>query len=388
MARDGRLARGLLNVSVVLVHYHTPALVEESLAALAADAAAAALDLECVLVDNGSTEAAHRDLRQLSCRYLRATDDAGQPTNLGYAGGANLGVAASTGDVIVVMNPDVIVQSGCLAALCEALRAGADVAGPRFFLDRACRVLQPPADQRTRWQDLRTVLAQAGIGARFARRAWRRTAQRFWTATTALPSTQLSGAMLALRRSVWEQIGPFDTGYQLYFEETDWLARLRYRGGRAVLAPAATAVHLFAQSTLAEPRSSAWFENSAGRYRRQWYGRLHTAVVEGLSGALERRRQAWQRRSVPLRPVSRDQPTLAALEGACWLELSLDRCGFPAAAVALDPPSLDRRSFDLTRDLGTQLADGNYTLRWVDRAGRDLGVRQVVVQNRSESPMV
>ena len=375
------MAGRTLNVSVVLVHYHTPALAEEAVAALHRDAASAGLALECLLVDNGSTEAERAQLKTLPCHHLLATDGDGQAANLGYAGGVNQGVAQSTGDVVVVMNPDVFVQAGCLSALCAALDDGVDVAGPRFFLDRGCRLLQPPADLRTRRNDLRTVLAQAGWRSASTRRLWRRHAHRFWCASDILPCAQLSGAMLAFRRSLWDQVGPFDPDYPLYFEETDWLARVRRAGGQSALVPAARAVHLYAQSTLAEPRSNTWFGASEARFRRQWYGAAHTAVIERLGRRLEARRARWQA-SDAHQPL----PAADSLSGAAWLELSIDRSGVPAAGIKLDPegPSIETGALDA---MATWPA-ARYMLRWVDQKGRDVAARPWTPQNRSESPIV
>lgn len=371
----GRLAGRTLTVSVVLVHYHTPALAEASLRALREDAAHSRIDLECILVDNGSTPDERRQLASLPCTYLPAVDAKNRPANLGYAGGVNLGVAASTRDTIVIMNPDVFVVPGCLSALQDALHARADVVGPRFFLDRARRVLQPPAEPRTRWRDLRTTLAQARLGTRSARRRWRRDAHRFWRTMATSPWPQLSGALLAFRRETWERVGPFDPEYRLYFEETDWLARLRQRGGRACFVPTAEAVHLFAQSTLSEPRSAEWFEASARRYRRRWYGAPYTAWVEWLSERLSPRRARRQTRR-----LETDPPDPASVATARWLELSVDSTGFPAAGVALGPsdsPAVDLDPLAVITALQHQLAPTIYTLRWVDAAGRDLAARTI-----------
>ncbi len=152
-------------------------------------------------------------------------------TNLGYAGGVNLGMARSDAEMVVLMNPDVMVLPGCVPALLDALRNGAAVAGPRFYWDGGRRLLQPPAEVRTRREELTRLLAgKSPGGAARARRRWRRHARRHWEAREPLPSHDLSGSLLALRRSAWEAVGPFDEGFQLYFEETDWLLRAERLG--------------------------------------------------------------------------------------------------------------------------------------------------------------
>lgn len=268
-------------VSVVLVHYRAGRLAAAALAAAAGDLAAAGLAAELLVVDNGGDEDDRSHLAATAVPARRL--DPGE--NLGFAGGVNLGVAESTGDVIVLMNPDVTVLPGCLPALVAELGAGAGIAGPRFWWDAGRRLLLPPAEARGLADELGAALAAGGgLRARRARARWRRHARRHWTAERPLPSHALSGALLAVRRDAWERVGPFDAGYRLYFEETDWLARARRAGVAARYVPAAEAVHAHGESARREPRAAEWFAESARRFRRRHHGRLAAVALERLAG--------------------------------------------------------------------------------------------------------
>src|SRR6185295_4708557 len=244
-----------MRLAVILVHYHTPDLAVDAVGALRVDLAAAGLAAEWLLVDNGSDAAERSRLDSLGVRRI----DPG--TNLGYAGGVNLGMASCTAEVVVLMNPDVLVLPGCVPALLGRLQAGAAVAGPAFFWDRGRRLLLPPGEARSRREELFAVLA--GRDERWAaraRRRWRRHARRHWESRSPLASHALSGGLLAIRRSAWERVGPFDEGFRLFFEETDWLLRARRHGVRSEYVPGAEAIHLYHQSAGAEPRARQWFE--------------------------------------------------------------------------------------------------------------------------------
>src|SRR5690606_23756740 len=55
----------------------------------------------------------------------------------------------------------------------------------------------------------------------------------------------VTGALFALRRSLWEAIGPFDEGfYPAYYEETDYCYRARQAGYEIGYVPAVQGVHL------------------------------------------------------------------------------------------------------------------------------------------------
>ena len=54
----------------------------------------------------------------------------------------------------------------------------------------------------------------------------------------------VTGAALMVRREVWERLGGLDEDYFLYFEETDFCARIHRASGRVVLVPKAKIIHL------------------------------------------------------------------------------------------------------------------------------------------------
>jgi GT2 family glycosyltransferase len=334
-----------VRLALILVHYHTPDLAAAAVEALRADVGLGE-DAEWLLVDNGSDAAGRARLESLPIRRI----DPG--ANLGYAGGVNLGAASSTAEAMIVMNPDVLVFPGCVPALLERLRAGAAVAGPAFYWDRGRRMLLPPGEERGRTAELLAVLS-----ARAARRRWRRHARRHWEARGPLASWSLSGSLLAIRRDAWERVGPFDEGYRLFFEETDWLLRARRLGLRSEYVPAAEAVHLYNQSAAREPRSQGWFEESARRFRRLHYGAGFSAVLETLS------RRERQSPSLP-RAAVLDLPA-----GAAWVEVSPNPAGFPAAGERL---AAGAKTWSLPEEIAGRMPGGRWIAQVTDRAGREL----------------
>ena len=116
----------------------------------------------------------------------------------------------------------------------------------------------PPTEERGRRDEIIRRLATRGESqARSARQRWRHHAHNHWLAEQPLISYDLSGALLAVRRDAWENTGPFDEGFKLYFEETDWLMRLKRKGLKAVYVPEAEAVHFYNQSAAREVVGSA-----------------------------------------------------------------------------------------------------------------------------------
>ncbi len=359
------------DLAIVLVHYRTPGLLVEAVGALQRDLASSRLDAEILVIDNGSEPADRKGWSGLQVRRI----DPG--ANLGYAGGVRCGVEASTAGRIVAMNPDVLVFEGCLGHLAAELERGAAAAGPQFFWDRERRFFLPPTERRSATAELRAAAARsfppAFAGA--ARRAWRRHARRHWEATTPFSSPSLSGALLAFRRDAWMKVGPFDDAFRLYFEETDWLLRLGAAGLVSRFVPAAQAVHLFAQSSVQEPRATAWFAEGERLFRRRHYGAGVANLLDLLSARpplrapRSHRSHRWAdslRRSetspvLALRQLSTPRPPV-------WVEVALAAAGFPAAGERLAAPAPDWQMAD---EIWRRLPPGELWIRGVDAAGRE-----------------
>lgn len=350
-----------MRLAVILVHYHTPDLAAAAIGALRADVAGTGLEVDWLLVDNGSDAEERAKLTSLPARLIEPG------RNLGYAGGVNLGVSRTDAELILLMNPDVLVLPGCVPALVDQLKGGASIAGPAFFWDRGRRLLLPPAERRTRRDEIAAILSRRGEGwAARARRRWRRHARLHWEARAPLASHALSGSLIALSRPAWEAVGPFDDGFQLFFEETDWLLRARRRGVPCWYVPGAEAVHLYNQSAGKEPRSKVWFEESARRFRRLHYGAWFTAALERLDGGLPRRS------GVRPAPAEALDLSLTGARFPLWVEVSPNPEGFPAAAERVSEPGVWRLPEEIKeRGLIAQVtdADGREVLRRSLEAG-------------------
>jgi GT2 family glycosyltransferase len=379
----------LKKLGAILVHYHTPGLLAAAAEALAADAAAAGLSLELVVVDNGSTAAEQETLSAFKeGRGIRVAEPG---RNLGYAGGVNLGATLLPDcDVLLPMNPDVLVLPGCLAALSARIDAGAAAAGPAFYWDREHGFQLPPTEAVGFAEELLRVLAGrfGGLCARLARKRWRRHARRHFAAEQPLPAYDLSGAMMMVDAAAFRRLGGFDEGFALYFEETDFLQRLRRAGLRAEFEPRARAIHLYAQSTPRDGRAAALYAASQQRFREIFYGPLAARLLRRLSRGA---------RPAPP-PAARSLAPAAAFEpgaSARWLELSPSPLLFPAAARRLAPG--EKLAPLLSPELYQRMAPGSYWLSTLDEHGGELALARcerleppppAAGQIRSPSPMV
>ncbi|TMK65215.1 MAG: glycosyltransferase, partial [Actinobacteria bacterium] len=115
--------------SVVVVAYESGELLDACVASLVADTSAGAAP-EVVVVDNGSRDGSTARVERAfpTARVVRAG------RNLGYAGGANLGIAETHGPIVAVLNADTTVVVGTARTMLTRFETEADLAavGPRI----------------------------------------------------------------------------------------------------------------------------------------------------------------------------------------------------------------------------------------------------------------
>ncbi len=309
------------DVSLVLVAYRSSTVAPAAVASFRAEAARLGVSPEVVLVDHSD------DPREAALLHALAPERLLVRPNRGYAAGVNAGVAASSGRTVLAGNPDITFQEGSVAALVAALDEGWDIVGPQFVL---AGLRFPPADLQTPGEQFRRCLAGR------SRRVWSCQLHRelgrwraVWDAARPAPVPTLSGALLAFRRETFERVGPWDEGYFLYFEETDWLRRAVGVGLRVAQVPAATVEHAWGHA--ADPAaSSEIFTASRARYLTAWFGWRGRLVLR-----LRPRPAPLDLNQLPTRASALPQGRLQ------WL-LSPTGLGFPAAGLVATADDLMR----------------------------------------------
>ena len=235
-----------LTFTAVILNWNGRAYLEACLAALLAQE----YPIErVVLVDNGSTDDSVPFVRE---RFPTVTVLA-NGGNVGFAAGNNVALRELTTDCALLLNPDVVLSPGCVAALAATLAADPTIAiaGCKLWYPDG-QTLQHAGGYITRPQ---AMPGHYGVGEPDVGQC---DAQR--------DVEYVIGAAAAVRRSALERIGLFDEGYFLYYEDGDLCARARAAGYRVVYEPRATAVHV--ESAVAVRGSFSYFQRfHFGRWR-------------------------------------------------------------------------------------------------------------------------
>jgi GT2 family glycosyltransferase len=193
-------------LSGVVVHWRNEELLAELVAAWPRDPR-----FELLVVDNGSSAPLPPGVRVIS-----------PGRNLGFAGGANAGVAEARGEIVLILNPDVVPEEGALDRLLEGFAALPEAAG------LAPRLTGPGGESQadwqlrplpTAWQCLLHALPlpiPSGRGGEPAAGA---------------AVEQPAAAALALRKEALAAVGGFDAGFHpAWFEDVDLARRFQEAG--------------------------------------------------------------------------------------------------------------------------------------------------------------
>jgi hypothetical protein len=188
-----------------------------------ARARAGPIHVEWLVADSdssdGTAEAIERELPDVDVFRCR---------NLGFAHGNNVALERARGRYVLLMNPDVQIETGTLAQLVSALDERPHV-GAASVVQRGTEGELLPSIRRfpspvrdlgealfaPRWPVMRHVQElDLDFDSYFEERS----------------ADWLSGAFLIARREAVEQVGPLDERFFLYSEEIDWCYRIRRAG--------------------------------------------------------------------------------------------------------------------------------------------------------------
>jgi GT2 family glycosyltransferase len=250
------------DAALVIVNYRTPDLVMRCLESVRATAGD--LILEVVIVDNGSRDGS---LERLRAAQLGATIVA-ETENRGFAAGVNAGLRASEAELAIVLNPDTETLPGALGMLVANLREHPRTGVTAPLLEDRDGSLQVSGYRR--FPGLFTLFAEFCVPLGYALVYVPRLHPQAMSAAAMVSGERpawVCGAALGIRRAAYEQAGPFDEGFFLYLEETEWQGRVAGAGWDIELVPDARVRHLVrgGEEALAPP---SHFIASAVRYLR------------------------------------------------------------------------------------------------------------------------
>jgi N-acetylglucosaminyl-diphospho-decaprenol L-rhamnosyltransferase len=208
--------------------------------------------------------------------------------NVGFARAHNRGIAASTGDLLVIINPDTVVERDFFRSLEEFFgenpRVG--VAGPKILDSEG----QLQLSARREISALSGFLGRTSLLTRLFPKSSLVKSQFPAVTDQTHPSSVdwVSGACMVVRRGTLREIGRLDERFFMYFEDADLCRRARAAGWLVYYLPHIEIIHQTGASSRSKPRAIWLLHKSAFLYHRKHgahgpVGLFSAVVLAGLT---------------------------------------------------------------------------------------------------------
>lgn len=262
---EARETSAMVELSIVIVNWNVRELLAACLRSV--EAGQGQISLEVIVVDSGSSDGSPAMIQE-HFPWVRLLD-CGE--NVGFPRGNNLGLAASQGRHVLLLNPDTEVVGDALQAMLSYLDEHPDVGLVGGQLLNPDGSIQ---SSRRRFPTLGTAVFESTWLQPYAPHSL---LARYYMEDVPAGSTAdvdwLVGACLMARREAIDRVGRMDEGYFMYSEELDWCRRFKKAGWRVVYLPAAQIVHHVGKSSeQAVTRRHVNFQRAKLRYFYKFHG--------------------------------------------------------------------------------------------------------------------
>jgi len=255
-----------MNVSVIIVSYNTRSLLKQCLESIYRNTAG--LQYEVIVVDNNSAD----DSGKMVLEDFPAANLILNTENEGFAKANNRGFGCSRGDNLLFLNSDTIITNNALKYLTDYLQkhSAVGVVGPKLVTPDGA-----PTQSYQRFEDVSKLYLGTECLRHFLDVKKYRMHYPHYQFVTDREVEWLSGAALAIKRHVFEQVGKWDENYFLYYEDMDLCLQVKRAGYTVMYHPAAEIVHLFGRSA----RHTYGLKKIKIKSQRYYFKKNHTKTA-------------------------------------------------------------------------------------------------------------
>lgn len=243
------------------------------------------VDYEILLIDNASDD---QSLEQLKIS-LRTEIEQGlikviaNPQNGGFAYGNNRGLAKAKGDIIALMNSDMVIQNNVLKAIQEYYQEN----GPSVIIGP--KVVRPNGvfehGSKRGFPTLKASFLYFSKLDKFIKTKENDYCMLELHEDRCGEVDAISGSFLVIPQTIIQDIGLLDETFFMYGEDLDWCYRAKKKGFKVIYNPElGTVIHFHGQSGKANKNKKVTWEFYRAMlvFYKKHYGQEHFFLTNGL----------------------------------------------------------------------------------------------------------
>jgi GT2 family glycosyltransferase len=228
-----------MDLSIIIINYKTKDLTLQTLASVfKADPPAG--KMEVFLIDNHSQDETPAVVKQQFPQVKQILSS----TNLGFAGGNNLGLRQAKGRYVLLLNSDTVIQPDTLTTMIKYMDANPQVGLATCRVELSNRQVDPASHRGfpTPWASLTYYL---GLEKLFPHVKLFSQYHQGWKDLNRVHEIDSPvGAFFFLRKSALNQVGLLDEAFFMYGEDIDLAFRIKKSGWQVMYVPLTTITHL------------------------------------------------------------------------------------------------------------------------------------------------
>ena len=260
----------IFDVSTIIVSYNTEILLSQCLISLFKETMD--LSMEVIVVDNASSDNTCHIVRN----HFPTVKLIINKENYGYAKANNIGIRASLGHYILLLNPDTVIVDKSIQRMVRFLDNNPEIGacGSRLFYPNGKyqRSAWPLPKMMSSLYEYSNLFNRIPILAHFLIPDW------FDRPNQTRPVGYCTAACLLVAQRCIEEVGLMDENFFLYSEEVDWCNRMWKLNWQVFYLSESRVIHYDGGSQSDNLKRNKRMMRAQLQYLCKWYGPIYTLV--------------------------------------------------------------------------------------------------------------
>jgi len=257
----------MVKISIILVSFNSDNFLSKCLNSLYSSSSGWNDCFEVIVVDNNSSDDSCSIVRQNFPKAVLIQND----INLGFGKANNLAVRQAKGDYVLLLNPDTVLDGNILHETLNFFEHHQDNRSAFGGILLNTDGSEQKGGRRSFPTFLNAFLHFTKLYKVFK---YKKSYDLSWLPVETHPVECVSGACIAMPKTMYEALGGFDEQFFLHFEDIDLCKRIWQAGYKLWFYPKIRVFHVKGgSSTISESikiKVNKWFFDSLGKYLWKW----------------------------------------------------------------------------------------------------------------------